>query len=35
LIERIDERLVVDPLRADRLHRNDSMRRAVTNTKAT
>ena len=35
LIERIDERLVVDPVRADRLHRSSSMRRAVTNARAT
>ena len=35
LIERIDERLVVDPVRADRLDRNSSMRRAATNAGAT
>jgi hypothetical protein len=35
LIERIDERLVVDPVHADRPHRNGSMRRAATNARAT
>jgi hypothetical protein len=34
LIKRIDERLVVDPVRADRLHRTGSRRRAATNARA-